>query len=149
MKSTEFGRICRAAENWWRCLLPTYASSLHSPHNVVTLADPFQFSLFTRGRENSTPAKRRRRNFPAIFLQLEKPPLCVYNCFHIRCESQMPLNYQLFCYVKTGFLFWMENRLHYSKGPNQTKEANGRINVSSNNCRLRPWKDTSVRDVIW
>lgn len=149
MKSTEFGRICRAAGNWWRCLLPSYASSPHSLHNVVTRVDPLQFSLFTHDRENSTPAKRRRRNFPAIFLQLEKPSLCVYNCFHIRCEFQMPLNYRLFVMWNRGFLVWMENRLHYSKGPNQTKEANGRINMSRNNCQLSPWKDTSVRDVIW
>lgn len=77
MKSTELGRICRAAENWWCCLLPSYASSLHSLHNAVTLADPFQFSLFTRGRKNSTQTQTKKKlscHFPsarkAAFMRL-------------------------------------------------------------------------------
>lgn len=88
------------------------------------------------------------RNFPATFSQQGKLHLCFYTCF------RHGVNFK-WLWTTSRFVLWIQGFQSewrtgcVTPGPNQTERANGRINLSSKSLRLRPWKDTSVRDVIW
>lgn len=113
----------------WLCIVSAH---------IVTLADNPAFS--NTGEKNLPRQKVEGQIFQPFSLSYKKPHLCVYYCFYegwISNASKLPasLFHETRAFSLNGELAVLLQ--------DQTKEANGTINVSSESFSLSLWKDTS------